>query len=54
MVTLETKDKKETINYSEKRFGDVILDLNRAANTITSGVRFWLNEKQILKSRIIP
>jgi DNA (cytosine-5)-methyltransferase 1 len=47
----EFEDKKETINYSEKRFGDVILNLNRAANTITSGVRFWLNEKQILKSR---
>lgn len=47
----EFEDKKETINYSEKRFGDVILNLNRVANTITSGVRFWLNEKQILKNR---
>ena len=46
----EFQDKKATINYSENRFGDVILDLNRAANTITSGVRFWLNEKQILKN----
>jgi DNA (cytosine-5)-methyltransferase 1 len=46
----EFEDKKETINYSEKRFGDVILNLNRAANTITSGVRFWLNEKRVLKS----
>jgi DNA (cytosine-5)-methyltransferase 1 len=48
-VFAEFQDKKEKQNYSEKRFGDVILDLNRAANTITSGVRFWLNEKQILK-----
>ena len=47
----EFEDKKETINYSEKRFGDVILNLNRSANTITSGVRFWLNEKQILKNK---
>ena len=45
----EFENKKETINYSEKRFGDVILNLNKPANTITSGVRFWLNEKQILK-----
>ena len=48
-IFAEFEDKKETINYCENRFGDVILDLNRAANTITSGVRFWLNEKQILK-----
>lgn len=45
----EFQDKKEKQNYSEKRFGDVILDLNRSAPTITSGVRFWLNEKQVLK-----
>ena len=45
----EFEDKKPTINYRENRFGDVILDLNRASNTITTGVRFWLNEKQTLK-----
>jgi DNA (cytosine-5)-methyltransferase 1 len=50
-VFAEFEDKKETVNYCENRFGDVILDMNRAANTITSGVRFWLNEKQILKEK---
>lgn len=45
----EFQDKKPRQNYSEKRFGDVILDLNRAAPTVTSGVRFWLNDKQIFK-----
>jgi DNA (cytosine-5)-methyltransferase 1 len=47
---VEFEPKKSTINYSEKRFGDVILDLNRAANTITSGVRFWKDEQNILKN----
>lgn len=46
---VEFEEKKETQNYSEKRFGDVLLNLDDAANTITSGVRFWLNEKYILK-----
>lgn len=46
----EFEHKKDTQNYSEKRFGDVILDLDKPANTITSGVRFWLNETQILKT----
>lgn len=45
----EFENKKEKQNYSESRFGDVLLNLERAANTITSGVRFWLNDKQILK-----
>jgi DNA (cytosine-5)-methyltransferase 1 len=46
----EFEQKKEKQNYSEKRFGDVILDLNRSANTITSGIRFWKDENLILKS----
>ena len=47
----EFEQKKEKQNYSEKRFGDVILDLNRSANTITSGIRFWKDENLILKSK---
>jgi len=47
---VEFENKKQSINYSENRFGDVILDINRPANTITSGVRFWLNENMTLKS----
>jgi DNA (cytosine-5)-methyltransferase 1 len=47
---VEFEEKKETQNYSEGRFGDVMLNLDVSANTITSGVRFWLNEKMILKS----
>ena len=46
----EFEEKRETINYSEARFGDVIIDKNRAATTITSGVRFWESESMILKS----
>ncbi len=46
----EFEQKRETINYSDSRFGDVILDKKRAANTITRGVRFWESDKMILKS----
>ena len=48
---VEFEEKRKEQNYSEKRFGDVLLNLDRAANTITSGVRFWLNEKMILKNK---
>ncbi len=48
---VEFEDKKPKQNYSELRFGDVLLNLDQAANTITSGVRFWLNDKLILKSK---
>ena len=47
----EFEQKKDNQNYSENRFGDVILDLNRAANTITSGVRFWKDENLILTKK---
>jgi DNA (cytosine-5)-methyltransferase 1 len=47
----EFEQKKDKQNYSENRFGDVILDLNRAANTITSGVRFWKDENLILTKK---
>ena len=46
----EFEQKRDSINYSDSRFGDVILDKNRAANTITRGVRFWESEEMILKS----
>lgn len=46
-VKFEPKNEKQ--NYSENRFGDVILDLNRPANTITSGVRFWKDENNVLE-----
>jgi DNA (cytosine-5)-methyltransferase 1 len=38
-------------NYSENRFGDVILDINKSANTITSGIRFWKDENLILTKK---
>jgi len=46
---VEFEQKKESINYGVKRFGDVILNLEKPAPTITSGVRFWFNPKMILK-----
>lgn len=41
--------KKETQNYSETRFGDVMLDLNKASNTIATDInRYWLDENTLI------
>lgn len=41
--------KKETQNYSESRFGDVMLDVNRASNTIATDInRYWLDENTLI------
>ena len=41
--------KKETQNYSETRFGDVMLDVNRPANTIATDInRYWLDENTLI------
>jgi len=41
--------KKETQNYSIKRFGDVMLDINRASNTIATDInRYWLDENTLI------
>ena len=48
-VEFEPKGSKQ--NYCENRFGDIILDLNKSANTITSGIRFWKDENLILTKK---
>jgi DNA (cytosine-5)-methyltransferase 1 len=41
--------KKETQNYSEGRFGDVMLDLNKPSNTIATDInRYWLTENMLI------
>ena len=41
--------KKETQNYSIERFGDVMLDINRASNTIATDInRYWLDENTLI------
>jgi len=41
--------KRSTQNYSANRFGDVMLDLNRASNTITRDInRYWLDENTLI------
>lgn len=41
--------KKETQNYSETRFGDVMLDINKASNTIATDInRYWLDENTLI------
>ncbi len=46
--------KKETQNYSEDRFGDVMLDLNRASNTIATDInRYWLDENTLIDKNTV-
>jgi len=41
--------KKETQNYSESRFGDVMLDLNKPSNTIATDInRYWIDENTLI------
>ena len=43
------KPKKETQNYTESRFGDVMLDINRPSNTIATDInRYWLDENTLI------
>ncbi len=41
--------KKQTQNYSQDRFGDVMLDIGRPANTIATDInRYWLDEDTLI------
>lgn len=41
--------KKPTQNYSESRFGDVMLNLDKPANTIATDInRYWLDENTLI------
>lgn len=43
------KQKRETQNYSEDRYGDVMLDVNESSNTITTEInRYWLDNNTLL------
>jgi DNA (cytosine-5)-methyltransferase 1 len=46
--------KKETQNYSEDRFGDVMLDVNKASNTIATDInRYWLDENTLIDKNTV-
>jgi DNA (cytosine-5)-methyltransferase 1 len=45
---LTTQPKRETQNYSEARFGDIMCDINRPAQTIATINRYWTNENELL------
>lgn len=46
--------KKDTQNYSPDRFGDVMLDLNRASNTIATDInRYWLDEDTLIDKETV-
>lgn len=48
------KPKKSTQNYSEDRFGDVMLDMNRASNTIATDInRYWLDENTLIDQKTV-
>lgn len=44
--------KRDTQNYSADRYGDVMLDMNRASNTITTDInRYWLSETMLIDDK---
>ena len=48
------KPKRETQNYSDERFGDVMLDVNRAAPTIATDInRYWLDENTLIDKNTV-
>lgn len=48
------KQKKETQNYSESRYGDVMLNVNRPSNTITTDInRYWLDENTLIDDKTV-
>jgi DNA (cytosine-5)-methyltransferase 1 len=48
------KEKRETQNYSENRFGDVMLDLNKPSNTITTDInRYWLSQNMLIDEKTV-
>lgn len=47
-------NKKETQNYSSDRFGDVMLDIERASNTIATDInRYWLDENTLIDKNTV-
>ena len=48
------KDKRMTQNYSQNRYGDVMLDLNKPSQTIATDInRYWLDENTLLDDKSI-
>ena len=46
--------KRDTQNYSIDRFGDVMLDLNRASNTIATDInRYWISENMLIDKKTV-
>jgi len=46
--------KKDTQNYSVERFGDVMLNLNKASNTIATDInRYWLDENTLIDKNTV-
>jgi DNA (cytosine-5)-methyltransferase 1 len=50
---LALKQSRETQNYTESRFGDVMVDVNRPCNTITPANRYWFNNDKLLSDETI-
>ena len=46
--------KKETQNYSESRFGDILLDLNKPSKTIATDInRYWIDKNTLIDKNTI-
>jgi DNA (cytosine-5)-methyltransferase 1 len=52
-ILIDKIQKRETQHYSEKRFADVICDLNEPMTTITTKNRFWLNKEELIGDKTL-
>ncbi len=52
-ILIDKKNKRDTQNYSEKRFGDIICALNEPMPTITTMNRYWLNKSELVGDKTL-
>lgn len=46
--------KRETQNYTKNRFGDVMLSLDKASNTLATDInRYWLDENTLIDKKTV-
>jgi len=52
-ILIDKRNKRDTQHYSEKRFGDIICDLNEPVPTITTMNRYWLNKNELIGDKTL-
>lgn len=52
-ILIDRVQRRATQNYSEKRFGDIICNLNESLPTITTMNRYWLNKEELIGDKTL-